>query len=272
MRTSQNRFPWLYIILAYGLAWLFWIPVASTGTDYQTSPLLLVVTLTGVFGPGLAGIILTYLDKDKNSRKDFWQRTFDIRRIRLSWIPIILFLSALLHLAAIFLSGLFGGATPEYEFVREVTAQPFTILIAIVLYFIQAGLEELGWRGYLLERLHTSMGLPKSSLVIGVLHAFWHLPLFWVVGTNQITMGFGVDFIFFVLFVMTTSVLTTWVYVGNRNSTLAATLFHTVVNLSFDIFLTSPETWTHRTYILINMLVAAFIIWNWQKKGNQENV
>jgi len=81
-------------------------------------------------------------------------------------------------------------------------------------------------------------------------------------------LGFGIDFVFFVLFVITTSVLTTWCYVGNRNSILAATLFHTVGNLSFDIFLTSPETWTHRTYILINVVVAALIIWNWQREAS----
>jgi len=49
----------MYLLLAYGLTWLFWIPVALTGQDYQASPVLLAVTLVGVFGPGAAGIILT---------------------------------------------------------------------------------------------------------------------------------------------------------------------------------------------------------------------
>jgi|GEM_PF-5476590 len=31
---SKGRLPWLYVVLAYGLAWLFWIPLALSGRDY----------------------------------------------------------------------------------------------------------------------------------------------------------------------------------------------------------------------------------------------
>ena len=58
MRTSRVRLPWLYLVLAYAFAWVVWIPVALTGQDYQSSPLLLVTVLVGVFGPGLAGALL----------------------------------------------------------------------------------------------------------------------------------------------------------------------------------------------------------------------
>ena len=82
MSTSIHKNVWLFLPIAFGFAWLFWIPVALTGVDYQTSPRLLAVTLVGVFGPGLAGGILTYTDKDKDARQDFWQRAFDFLLIR----------------------------------------------------------------------------------------------------------------------------------------------------------------------------------------------
>jgi hypothetical protein len=53
MTSSRPKFPWLYLVLAYGLAWALWIPVAMTGQDYQESPLLLFAVLLGVFGPGI---------------------------------------------------------------------------------------------------------------------------------------------------------------------------------------------------------------------------
>ena len=58
---SLTKFPWLFLILAYGLSWLMWIPVALTRQDYQSSPLLLIIIFLGIFGPGMAGILLTYL-------------------------------------------------------------------------------------------------------------------------------------------------------------------------------------------------------------------
>jgi hypothetical protein len=45
MNTSKPKFPWLYLLLAYGLTWLLWIPVAPTRQDYQTSPILFAVML-----------------------------------------------------------------------------------------------------------------------------------------------------------------------------------------------------------------------------------
>ena len=35
---NQTKFPWLYLILSYALAWVFWIPVVLTGENYQYAP------------------------------------------------------------------------------------------------------------------------------------------------------------------------------------------------------------------------------------------
>lgn len=79
--TSNLKFPWAYLVLAYGWAWLFWITIALTRQDYQESPLLLALMFLGVFGPGIAGILLTYREQGKAGGRDFWQRVFDFRRI-----------------------------------------------------------------------------------------------------------------------------------------------------------------------------------------------
>ena len=45
--------------------------------------------------------------------------------------------------------------------------------------------EEIGWRGYALERLQTRWNALTSSLIVGLVWALWHLPLFMMVGTSQ---------------------------------------------------------------------------------------
>lgn len=190
MTSARPRFPWLYLVLAYAFAWAFWIPIAWTGQDYQTSPLLVAALLAGVFGPGLAAIILVHLRGDKAEWRDFWRRVVDPRRIRPVWYLIAILLWPALHFVAIAVNALLGGQPPGFALVRELLEQPAGLLIVPVLYFIQAGLEELGWRGYMLDRVQAMWRPLPASLVVGVFHAFWHLPLFWVVGTNQIELGF----------------------------------------------------------------------------------
>lgn len=239
MKASKPKFPWLYLFLAYGLTWLFWIPVALTKQDYQTSPILLAVVFLGVFGPGIAGIILTYREHGREGGWDFWRRVFDFRRISLKWYVLILLLFPALHLIAIAINRWLGGAPPEFAFIKEAIAMPAGLLTVTILYLLQSALEELGWRGYMLDRLQIIWKPLTASLCVGVFHAFWHLPLFWIVGTNQSRYLSGVEFTLFVAFVTSASFYNTWCYNENRRSTLAVILLHTVANLSFDIFMLS---------------------------------
>jgi len=264
MDIKNPKFPWLYLVLAYALAWVFWIPVAMTRQDYQGSPALLIAVLVGVFGPGIAGIVLTYVEEGKKGGRDFWQRAVDVRRVRPLWWLTMILLWPLLHGVAIALTHLFGGDPPTFAFVHEMTSRPFAIVVVPVLYFIQAGLEELGWRGYMLDRLQARFRPLGASLVLGICHALWHLPLFWVVGTNQIKWGFGPDFWLFIAVVLASSVYSTWCYDGNDRSTFAVTVLHFAYNMNIDIF-TSPGM-QQRIFHIILILGAAVIAVSWQRK------
>lgn len=269
MSTSKVRFPWLYLVLAYSLAWLFWIPVALTHQDYQSSPLLLTATLIGVFGPGIAGIIMTYVERGRAGGRDFWQRAVDTRRIRPVWWVIPFLLWPALHLIAIGLNKLLGGEVPGFEFIRETALQPSTLLVVVILYFIQAGLEELGWRGYMLDRMQEIMKPLGASLILGISHALWHLPLFWVEGTNQIKWGFGADFWLFIAFAIAASIYSTWCYNKNRRSTFAVIVLHFTSNMSLDIF-TTPGM-QQRIYNILVMCGALVISVVWLIQTSKQN-
>lgn len=47
------------------------------------------------------------------------------------------------------------------------------------------GLEEAGWRGYLLPCLNKKYNLLLSSLIVSLLWVLWHLPYFFMPGTMQ---------------------------------------------------------------------------------------
>ena len=216
--------------------------------------------LVGAFGPGLGAITLTYLNRDQDDFQEFRNRIYDFRRIRPSWVLIILTLWPALHAVSIGITKLLGAPIPGSPFLEELTAKPNTIPLITFMYFLQSGVEEVGWRGYLQEKLGRLLPLPVSSVLTGLIHTVWHLPLFWVVGTNQIMMGFGRDFLIFIVFVIATSVLTAWCYYGNRRSIMAAALLHTAGNLSFDIFAYAPGTTKHLVFVLLSALSAVLVL------------
>lgn len=265
---GNSKFPWLYLLLAYGLTWIFWVPVAMTGQDYQSSAYLLILVFAGVAGPGVAGIILTYAEKGREGGRDFWRRASDFKRIRAPWYIGIILLWPLLHLTAKAINWLLGGTPTDSEFVRQLVSEPMGIPVVILLYLLQAALEELGWRGYMQDRVQAILDLATTSIVIGVCHALWHLPTFWIVGTNQAEWGFGVDFFIFIGFVISTAVYSTWCYNGNGRSTLAVILLHGVANLSIDIF--SVPGQQQRIFSLLAMLGAAVILILWRVRRRSQ--
>ena len=73
-----TRIPWAYLLLAYGWAWAWCIPVILTRKDYQESPVLFVTVFMAIFGPGLAGILMTYREGNREARREFWRRLVDL--------------------------------------------------------------------------------------------------------------------------------------------------------------------------------------------------
>ena len=100
----------------------------------------------------------------------------------------------------------------------------------VVSTWVQAG-EEIGWRGYALPRLAARWGLATASIVLGVIWAFWHLPLFYLHGADT----YGQSFVVFVLQVTALSVAMAWLYARTNGSLLLVMLLHAAVNNAKDI-------------------------------------
>jgi membrane protease YdiL (CAAX protease family) len=110
--------------------------------------------------------------------------------------------------------------------------QPAELLVFPLLILILAltdGLgEEVGWRGYALPHLQRHLGPAVASLVLGLLWAGWHLPLFWTRGAPLE----GRPFPLLLLALVPTTVLFTWVFNHTQGSVLLAILLHATHNLA----------------------------------------
>lgn len=93
--------------------------------------------------------------------------------------------------------------------------------------------EEIGWRGYALGRLQARWNALTSSLIVGLVWALWHLPLFMMAGTSQHELG--LPFIGFLVGMMAVSVLFTWLHNNTAGSIWTAIFFHWLYTYSAQV-------------------------------------
>src|SRR6185503_11452567 len=112
------------------------------------------------------------------------------------------------------------GETPWYLMIAAIAVSTWA----------QAG-EEIGWRGYALPRLLESLGLAPASVILGIIWATWHLPLFFFSGSDKV----GQSFPLYLLQVTALSVAMAWLYWRTGGSLLLVMLLHAAVNNTKDI-------------------------------------
>ena len=250
-----------FLLLAFGITWLFWISAALLQQNVLTFPTILLHTLGG-FGPSIAGVWMIYRSEEKAGRRDFWQRVFSFRLVGAGWTIFILALFPLVAFASIQLSFLAGGPAHPYTGILLLAAQP-VLLITMLLYGIIAGpiSEELGWRGFALDALLARWNPLLASAVLGIAWGVWHLPLFFIAGTPQQALGIGtLAFWQFQITPLPLSALMTWVYLRTGRSILSAILMHLGFNVTANLFypLSAQATIIH--LVLMVVLAAATLL------------
>ena len=211
----------LYLLLTFAFTWSIWGAIAAFGTD--GAPLFALggpVFLLGVFGPGIVAVGLTRYERGPEGVARLVGR---IGRWQVAW-PFYLFAASYMiatELLAAVLHRLFLGVWPAFE------GAPLLLILPAIVFstLVQAG-EELGWRGYALPRLSRVVGLPAASLLIGAVWALWHLPLFFMAGTDSV----GTSFVIYLLHVIALSVAMAWLYWRTGGSLLLVMLMHAAIN------------------------------------------
>jgi membrane protease YdiL (CAAX protease family) len=95
--------------------------------------------------------------------------------------------------------------------------------------------EEAGWRGFALPRLEAKHSALVSSLILGVIWTFWHLPLFYLTGATQMSIPMPI----YLVLTISVSTYLTWLYNNTRGSLIITTLGHFSYNLTGTL-LTGP--------------------------------
>ncbi|HEV2122775.1 MAG TPA: CPBP family intramembrane glutamic endopeptidase [Chloroflexota bacterium] len=122
---------------------------------------------------------------------------------------------------------------PLLNLVRTPQVLLTVFLPQVALLFVVALGEEAGWRGVALPRLQQALGPVHATLVLGLLHGLWHLPVFFVAGfLGPFTISGFTTFLVVAIF---GTFLYTWVANHTRYSILLATLVHAGSNAATNL-------------------------------------
>jgi membrane protease YdiL (CAAX protease family) len=204
-----------FYALTFLLSWICWIgaaPLLARGWSVAARPIMLLGTFAWrTRGTGGVGALLGRIGRGRVAAGWYVFAAGFMVAIKLT--------TALVHRVAL-------GAWPRFG----TEAWYVLVLATAVSMWFQAG-EEVGWRGYALPRLATRTGLGPATLVLGVIWALWHLPLFFISASDT----YRQSFVIFFLEVTALSVVIGWLYWRTGGSLLLAMLLHAAVDNTKDI-------------------------------------
>jgi len=231
MREVIKRFPLLsFFILSYALSWMYWIPMLVLGL--RVAPGSSTTHFPGLLGPAVAACIVEAACHGATGLGALLRRLILVSRPH--WVFWVYSLSPVGFLAAaLFVMRVHGVPIPGTQEFARFSGLPELGLPAIVLlvFFIGSYGEEIGWRGFALERLQQRFGPLGGTLLLALLWAGWHLPAFGVVQTYRemtIPMILGG----FIFGIACGSLVLARVAHRTSGSVLAAALWHAAYNLT----------------------------------------
>ena len=255
--TQVRRHPLVaFYLLAFTISWCGYVPLLLQGAGCSpfSSPLWLGGLLLPAVGPALAALTVIAIESNWRFSLAWLLRSF-AKRVAGLWFAIAVFLPAVMLLAARLLASrtTHGTRIKPHISVAE-------ILLFAVMSLAANPWEEVGWRGFALARFEARYNSLLSAIVVGVLWALWHIPLF-LLKNNPMSMA-HIPFAVWSVGVIGQSVLLAWIFNSTGRSLLAVTIFHVSGNI-FGAIVGVSSFWADSA---TRIIVAGVVIAIWGKQ------
>lgn len=221
LQRRQRRMIFAYVVIAFTISWAVEIPLALVALGILSWDIPFGIHYFAAFGPGIAGIILSWLEHGNSGPVDILARC---RRWRVGGVWWIVAVSPLLAflVAAVVISVVRGelfntSILNHFDFLPDIG-------VAIVLVWLTTyGFgEEIGWRGYLLPRLQRYRSSWSATLILWIIWAIWHVPSFFYLHTVS---GVG-TLLGFLVGMLAGAIFLTWLYNSSGGSILLVAVWH----------------------------------------------
>jgi len=215
----------MYFVFSYVFYWFFLLAVLiilgllRLKLNALPSWLMPLFVIFGSWMPTVAAVIVTgTLDGRPGIGKLF--RKFIQFRIPARWYIAALIPFGLAFAAAgIYMLG--GGVAPG----GSSLSLGFWVGTLTVVNLLQGPTgEETGWRGFALPRLLERYNPLKAGIILGIIWAFWHLPLWFISGYSSLNLLLYC--LAFIIDLTSLSVLMTWIFRKTSHSLVPMTITH----------------------------------------------
>jgi membrane protease YdiL (CAAX protease family) len=261
-----DRHPVLvYFLLTFLISWggvlILGAPYGMPTTNETFTKVWPIVFLPYFLGPTIAGLLMTGIVSGRLGLRALLSR---LRRWRvgIGWYATALLTAPLLvGLVALLLS----MASRDYLPAIATADDKVGLLVTGVVVGLLFGgfLEELGWTGFAVPRLRQGYAVAVTGLIVGGLHALWHvLPTFWATGDASGAVSWP-DFLpplFFYAGVLPAyRILMVWVYDATE-SLLVSMLMHASLTASAPWILLPVVTGISLVIYYLVLIVAIWIV------------
>ena len=233
----------LFIIITFAFSYTMWGLVAlNIGGLFSLDSLQgMALYMLGGLSPAIVMFVLVKKWGESREEKAYFRLIF---RTKYGW-KLTVFVTALF--LVIYLS------------IAMTASERIEPLYMLAVYFpimiIGGGVEEIGWRGFFQSALEQKLPFLLATLIVGVIWAAWHIPLWFIQGTGQSHMSFLLFSIYCILMSYILAVLQRL-----TGSVVASISFHAWANVMFSVFNILPIFGGEDIYLFMGLMLGFAII------------
>jgi CAAX protease family protein len=218
----SRKSPLKFFLLVFALSLPFWLAGAIAAHFSIGLPFNLPLSALMLICPVTAAVILVHREDGPGSARRLLRRAFDYRRIRRKiWYAPIILTVPVIYLLSYQVLSLMGRPLPEPHI-------PLVgILALLVVFFIEAAGEELGWMGYAIAPLQHRWNALTASIILGLVWAIWHVVPDLEAHHTMAWIGWQR------FYTVALRILIVWIFNNTGHSVFAAILVHDTEDLSY---------------------------------------
>lgn len=236
-----------YLIMTFSITYIAWWGLAlltQLNILNSSQGFFTLIHVVGGFGPTIAAILVL----PNKTPKGILRFVFSCQKNSFWYLLLFCVIQA----------AVIGFSSMEINPQIPWFAAPIVMLSATI---VGGGNEELGWRGIMQSELEKKFSFPIATLITGCVWMTWHIPLWFVEGTSQQGMNFG-------LYCIYGLILSFWLATiyKKTKSVFFCVVFHGFSNLMLSLFMIKVN------WILIVGLIVAlvFSIWLYYRDPKKE--
>ena len=213
----------LFLLFAFGLP-LICVFLVKNFSIFQSGMQNFILYGIEAMTPTLSALIVIAILGGKGMIREFLKKCY-FDNIKMHYIILALILPLAVLTITKLTSLIFVNVTP---FITSISVNK----LIVVMWALIA--EEIGWRGFLQEKLDKWFGHSITPIILGCIWALWHYHFF-LLGTMSAPL------ILFVLGCIAESFGYYWITIKSKGNIIPASIWHFTGNLWIYLFLINPE-------------------------------